>query len=382
LTPCVLPLLPAILAVSGGTGRRRVLGIAVGIEVSFFLLAILLAGAISSLGLPPDTLQWVAAAILAGFGLVLVVPKLDDAFAAGVSRLTSRVRAPSATSGGFLAGIAAGLPLGLVWTPCAGPILAGITAAASTSTLSSRTVSTMSGYALGMAGPLLGVIFGGHKLSGRLRRTLGGGRRVVVAMGIVLIATAVVAAAGGLNRLNAIIAERINLTSTPTAALERRALTQRSSTTSAQGAVDLSAGELERNGYPELGRLADLGPAPEVEGISQWYNTDGRALSLASLRGKVVLVDFWTYSCINCIRTFPHITALDERYRAEGLVVLGVHTPEFEFEKDPGNVGRAVRDFGIRYPVALDPDYRTWDNFHNRYWPAHYLVDRDGRIRS
>jgi cytochrome c biogenesis protein CcdA/thiol-disulfide isomerase/thioredoxin len=380
LTPCVLPLLPAILAVSAGEGRRRVWGIVAGIELSFFLIAILLAKAISSLGLPPDILRWVAAALLAAFGLVLIVPKLEDAFARATSRLTARLPQRNITGSGFGAGFASGLPLGLVWAPCAGPILAGITVAASTSRFSSRTVLTMFGYALGMIGPLAAVIFGGRKLSLRLRTALGGGRRVLLPMGLVLVATAALIAFGGLNALNNLIANKINLTSTPTAALERKALSSRTSAKPAS--MRVSRSELEANGYPAADVLKDLGTAPEVAGISHWFNTDGRKLSIESLRGKVVLVDFWTYSCINCIRTLPHLRALYARYAKDGLVILGVHTPEFEFEKDAGNVGTAVKDFHIAYPVALDPSYATWNNYYNHYWPAHYLIDRNGVIRS
>src|SRR5262245_12494611 len=126
--------------------------------------------------------------------------------------------------------------------------------------------------------------------------------------------------------------------------------------------------------------LYDLGPAPELSGISRWFNSSPRTIK--GSRGKVVLIDFWTYSCINCIRTLPRLRAWDAAYRKDGLVIIGVHSPEFEFEKDPGNVGRAVKEFDIEYPVALDANMRTWDAFYNHYWPAHYLIDKTGRIRS
>ncbi len=382
LTPCVFPLLPAILAVSGGEGRRRVAGIVAGIELSFFVIAILLAKAISSLGLSANVLRYVAAVILAGFGVVLVVPRLDEAFTQAVSRLTARVPQRAARGGGFGAGFASGLPLGLVWAPCAGPILAGITVAASTSKFSGRTVAVMLGYALGMLGPLAAVVFGGRKLSVRLRAALGGGRRVLAGMGVVLLATAALVGLGGLNTVNQFIAAHVGLSSTPTAALERRALgtTTAVAPTNTDEPVLVTPEQLHANGYPELGRLADLGPAPDFAGITRWYNS--QPLSIGALRGKVVLVDFWTYSCINCIRTLPHIKDLDAKYAKDGLVVVGVHTPEFAFEADPGNVGHAVKDFGIRYPVALDPHNGTWNSFFNQYWPAHYLIDRNGHIRS
>ena len=393
LTPCVLPLLPAILVVSrGDDGRRtecgaqrdqngdrmRAWGIAAGIELSFFLLALLLAGAITAVGLPPNTLRWIAAALLTVFGLVLIVPRLEAAFATVTSRLTSRVRLRGERGRGFVGGFLSGLPLGLVWAPCAGPILAGITVAASASRFTTQTVVTMLGYAIGMFFPLAAVIFGGRRLGSRLRSALGGGRRVLAPMGVVLLATALLVGVGGLDRVNRFIAENINLTSTPTASLEQRVLTDQRRRDNTVGG--LTREQLAAGGYPETAELDDLGPAPAFEGISRWYNS--RPLTMRGLRDKVVLIDFWTYSCINCIRTLPHLRGWHDRYADDGLVIVGVHSPEFEFEKDPGNVGRAVRDFDIEYPVALDPDHKTWDNFFNRYWPAHYLIDKNGTIRS
>ena len=377
LTPCVLPLLPAILVISREGGRARAWGIAAGIEVSFFVLGLVLAGAITAIGLPPNTMRWVAAGLLATFGIVLIVPRLESAFANAMSRITSRVpRGPG--DGSFVSGFLSGVPLGLVWAPCAGPILAGISVAASASRFTAQTVLMMFGYALGMFFPLAAVIFGGRRLGESLHRALGSGRRVLAPMGVVLIATAFLIGVGGLDRVNRFIAENINLTSTPTAALEQRALTDQRRRDNTLGG--LTDEQLAAGGYPETAELDDLGPAPSFEGISRWYNS--RPLTMRALRGKVVLIDFWTYSCINCIRTLPHLRGWHERYADEGLVIVGVHSPEFEFEKDPGNVGRAVRDFDIAYPVALDPDHGTWDNFFNRYWPAHYLIDKNGTIRS
>jgi thiol-disulfide isomerase/thioredoxin len=129
----------------------------------------------------------------------------------------------------------------------------------------------------------------------------------------------------------------------------------------------------------EIASLPDYGPAPDFAGISQWYNSP--PLTLAKLRGKVVLVDFWTYSCINCLRTLPHLEAWDRMYRSKGLVIVGVHTPEFSFEADKGNVGAAVKRLGVKYPVALDPNYDTWNRYGNQYWPAEYLIDKQGHVR-
>jgi cytochrome c biogenesis protein CcdA/thiol-disulfide isomerase/thioredoxin len=378
LTPCVLPLLPAILVVSRDGGRSRVWGVAAGIELSFFVLALLLAGAITAIGFPPNTLRWVAAGLLAIFGLVLIVPKLDELFATAVSRLTSRLPRSDASRAGFVGGFLSGIPLGLVWAPCAGPILAGITVAASAQRFTSRVVVTMAGYAIGMFFPLAAVILGGQRLGTTLRRTLGGGRRVLAPMGVMLLATALLVGVGGLDRVNRFIAEGIDLTSTPTAALEQRALADASGRDS--DGADFDPSQLAEGGYPETDGLDDVGPAPELAGISGWINSN--PTTLRALRGKVVLIDFWTYSCINCIRTLPRLRAWDAKYRDDGFVLIGVHSPEFEFEKDAGNVRRAVKEFDIDYPVALDPEMETWRSFFNHYWPAHYLIDKAGRIRS
>ncbi|MDQ3957889.1 MAG: cytochrome c biogenesis protein DipZ [Actinomycetota bacterium] len=379
LTPCVLPILPALLAVSAGEGRRRVVGIVVGLELSFFLVGIVLAAILSSAGLSDAFLRWAAAALLVVFAVTLLVPSLHRRFQAYASRYTAPVARHVPRRDGFVGGFLAGAPLGLIWTPCAGPILAGITVAGATMRFSGRTIAMMVAYGAGMLGPLVAIGLGGKRGSDFLRRKLSG-RRLEAGMGTILLLTAAMVGFGWVNAINRFLAESINLTSTPTAALERRALSLGGSKGAEGSRVRLSDAQLAATGYPELEGLGDYGDAPEIKGISHWFNSSPRTMQ--ELRGKVVLVDFWTYSCINCIRTFPYLRDWYAEYRDDGLVVLGVHTPEFAFEKDPDNVARAIEDFDIEYPVALDPDYATRDAFYNRYWPAHYLIDRDGILRS
>ncbi len=394
LTPCVLVMLPAILAVTGGAGRRRVLGVLVGVEVSFVGISLLAAVALQALGLPARTQELVAVAIIGLLGITLLVPALHDRFQLLTSRLISRVPGVSSGGGdGFRGGVAGGLGLGLVWAPCAGPILAAITAGANTDGFTTRSVVMAIGFGIGMLGPLLLVLKGGHATAARLRRSVGT-RRLDVAMGGAMVATAALIATGGFTKFNQQVAERVNLTSTPIAGFERGALDRiaeddlarvraSASGTTAAGERPSDA-ELELTGYPESGggELANLGPAPELEGVGRTYNVPGAAkLDDTFLKDKVVIYDFWTYSCINCIRTLPYLREWHDRYADEGLVIVGVHAPEFAFERDEGNVRTAIDDLDVTWPVATDPDFDTWRNFHNRYWPAKYIVDRDGDIR-
>jgi thiol-disulfide isomerase/thioredoxin len=212
-------------------------------------------------------------------------------------------------------------------------------------------------------------------------------------MGIVLIITGIGIGSGAVTTINREVSERITFTSTPIKALEERALDgERSSGMARAAQIESGNGAgvtptrevLEIEGYPEHeGRRVGQGPAPQLAGIEKWFNTaGGKPLSLDKLRGKVVLVDFWTYSCINCIRTVPHLRDLHEKYKDRGLVIIGVHTPEFAFERDHSNIKKAIADLDVRWPVAVDNEYSTWKKYYNRYWPAHYLIDADGNIQQ
>jgi len=362
LTPCILPLLPSILAFSTGEGRRRVWGIVVGIEISFIGISLLLTGVVQALGLPARTQEIVAAVIIGAFGIVLVVPPLERAFQRVTSNLVSRLPQRQAKDNeGFFGGLLGGLSLGLVWVPCAGPLLASVTAAANTGSFDAQTVFVTLAYGVGMFFPLLAVLIGGRKIGMKLRQVTGGGSRVLIPMGILLIATAVLIGSGKLTIISKKIADTIPFTSTPTRAIENKAVD------ASRGAKSVKSGST----------------APKFAGISKWYNTEnGEALTIDGLKGKVVLIDFWTYSCINCIRTMPYLRAWHEKYEKEGLVIVGVHTPEFAFEKDKGNVQQAIEDLDVTWPVALDPDYKTWENYDNRAWPAEYLIDKEGNVVS
>jgi cytochrome c biogenesis protein CcdA/thiol-disulfide isomerase/thioredoxin len=367
-TPCILPVLPIVLA-GGGTGtKRRPYAIAAGLITTF--TAFLLAGAWlwGLLGISAKHQIRIGAALLLVLAVILIIPKAGE-LAERPFRFLTRRRAGD-LGGGFLLGAS----LGLVFVPCGGPVLAALTANVATSRVGGWIVVIAIAYAVGAALPMLAIARGSHGLAARFRRRA---QTVRVAGGVLIAASALVIYEGWAENLQTSvpayaswIQDRIEGSSTAQARLERLSGNRRS----VFGHTTRLASRLDK--VP----LKDYGAAPDVHNISAWINS--RPLSLRSLRGKVVLVDFWTYSCINCLRTLPYLTSWDARYRSKGLVILGVHTPEFAFEHDLGNVRGAVKRLGVRYPVALDNDFGTWNAYGNQYWPADYLVDQAGHVRD
>ena len=368
VSPCVLPVLPALLAAGGAGGRRRPLGIVLGLAVTFTVTIAGLSSLVDGVGLGADPLRALAVAVLAAMGAALLLPgvaaRLERPLA-GLSRLGPRTRGD-----GFGSGLLVGGALGFVYTPCAGPILAAVITVGAAS---GRAVAVAVAYAVGSALVLAGICLLGRRALERLR-ALGRGAAVQRVLGAVLLATALAIVTGLDVRFDQVVARDIPAASL-TAGLERsgtvsdrlRALT---------GRRPRFAARMGDRGLPVLGR------APGFTGTERWFNTPrGRPLPLASLRGRVVLVDFWTYTCINCLRTLPYLEAWDGRYRRAGLTIVGVHTPEFGFEHDASNVERAVGRLGIRYPVVQDNARATWDAYGNEYWPADYLIDARGRVR-
>jgi cytochrome c biogenesis protein CcdA/thiol-disulfide isomerase/thioredoxin len=361
LSPCVLPVLPIVLAGGASGGRRRPYAIVAGVVASFTVFTLAAAALLDLIGLPQDFLRNLAIVLLFVVAATLVSTRVAHLVERPFYVLTRR-RVGDA-GGGFLLGIG----LGLVFVPCAGPVLAAISVLAANREVGAEVVALTLAYSLGAAGPLLAIALGGRRVAATLRARM---RWLRPALGAVVAATAVAIALGEDRRFQ---------TAVPgyTQAFQDRI--ERS------GAAERELARL--TGSPHTPRsaetsLADYGPAPEFAGIAAWLNTPaGRSLSLAALRGKVVVVDFWTYSCVNCLRTLPYLKAWDAAYRRAGLAIVGVHTPEFAFEREPGNVRRAVRELGLRYPVALDSTYGTWNAWGNRYWPAKYFVDRRGHVR-
>jgi cytochrome c biogenesis protein CcdA/thiol-disulfide isomerase/thioredoxin len=374
LSPCVLPVLPALLSAGGAGGRRRPLGVVIGLAVTFTITIVGVAEVVGGVGLGTDPLRVLAVVVLAGFGVALLLPGVAARLEAPLARL-SRL-GPRTRGDGFASGLVVGAALGFVYTPCAGPVLAAvITVSAATG----RSIAVAIAYALGSAAVLLALCLGGRRVLERVRAA-GRGPVVQRALGAVMILTALAIVTNVDVSFDQLVAREIPQVSL-TASLERsHAVTRRLRTLHGRAprfATPVPAGiPAGAEGLPKLGA------APEFTKTQRWFNTlGGRPESLRSLRGRVVLVDFWTYTCINCLRTLPYLEAWDRRYRSAGLTIVGVHTPEFAFEHDAANVQRAVGQLGIRYPVVQDNENGTWDAYANMYWPADYLIDATGEVR-
>jgi cytochrome c biogenesis protein CcdA/thiol-disulfide isomerase/thioredoxin len=379
ISPCILPVLPVVL-VAGATrpapqdndgadaprrtGLARSLSVIAGLVLSFSLLVLLGSEVISLLHLPQDSLRDAGIALLLLVGLGYLIPPLGALLERPFARLGGR--RPSGTAGGFVLGLA----LGVVYVPCAGPILAAITVLGATHRVGLTAVALTAAFAVGTALPLLAVALAGDQLSGRigafrrrapLVRQIGGVVLVVMAVAIAFDVFA------GLQRL---------VPGYSSALQGSQHVRKQLNTLTGSGSTALTSCK------PDVSTLVNCGAAPNFTGVTTWLNTPGdRPLSLHSLRGKVVLVDFWTYSCINCQRTLPHVEAWYRKYAKDGFVVVGVHTPEFAFEHVVSNVRSQSAALGVRYPVAIDDDYGTWNAYHNEYWPADYLIDANGVVR-
>ena len=370
LSPCVLPVLLALLSAGATGGRRRPVAILLGLATTFAITVAGFAQVVDGVGLGDGTLRSIAVVVLAGFGVALLAPRLTDRLEAPLSRLARF--GPRSGGDGFWSGLGVGAALGLIYAPCAGPILAAVI---SVGAASGASVAIAVAYSAGSAVVLLALTLGGRRVFDRVRAA-GRGPALQRVLGVVMLVTALAVATDADVRFQTALADHFpSVLVNPTGSLERSGAVEqrlaelRGAGRFAPSAHAASAGE----------RLPVLGRAPEFTGNDRWFNS--RPLTLAGLRGRVVLVDFWTYTCINCIRTFPYLRAWDAAYRERGLTVVGVHTPEFGFERDPGNVRDAIAQNALRYPVAQDNAYKTWDAWGNKYWPAKYLVDARGRVR-
>jgi cytochrome c biogenesis protein CcdA/thiol-disulfide isomerase/thioredoxin len=377
ISPCIIPVLPVVLATGATTtpgetpswrSWGRPVAVVGGLVLSFSLLILVGSEVLSLLHLPQDFLRDAGIALLVLVGLSFLSPPLSALLERPFARIG--FRQPTGRSGGFVIGLA----LGVLLVPCAGPILAAITVVGATHRVGLTAVFLTAAFAIGASVPLLAVALAGSELTRRVKALRERAPRLRQASGVILIGMAL---AIGLNAFGALQRDLPGYTSALQNHIEGSA------------EVRQELGSLAGNGHASLAKcksgttdLVNCGQAPALTGITGWLNTPGdKPLSLASLRGQVVLVDFWTYSCINCQRTLPHVEAWYKTYSKDGFVVVGVHTPEFAFEHVVSNVRTEAAQLGVRYPVAIDDNYAAWDAYDNEYWPAEYLIDAKGDVR-
>jgi cytochrome c biogenesis protein CcdA/thiol-disulfide isomerase/thioredoxin len=357
--------LPALLSAGATGGRRRPLGIVLGLALTFTLTIVGLASVVDGVGLGASATRDLAIVALAAFGIAVAVPAVADRLEAPLSRLARF--GPRSTGRGFWTGLLVGGALGFVYAPCAGPILAAVISVAA----SGRSLAVGIAFSLGSAVVLLVLALAGRAVYTRIRRGPGLQR----ALGAVMVLTAVAMAFQLDVRFQSAIANHL-----PAAVVDPTKSLESSHAVSARLAELRRPSRFTAHHAVRADRLPDYGRAPDFTRTQEWFNS--RPLRLADLRGRVVLVDFWTYTCINCIRTLPHLEAWDAKYRRDGLTIVGVHSPEFPFEHNAANVARAIRSDGIHYPVVQDNELATWNAWNNQYWPADYLIDARGHVRA
>ncbi len=374
--PCIWPLLPIVLSSSAtGKSHTKPLGVTLGIMVSFTIFTLAISYLVQLFHLDPNIIRLFAVVVLVFLGLSMIIPSLARITEAWVSRLAGRLDTQGQTqTSDFRGGFITGLSLGIVWTPCSGPILASIATLAATGQVSFSVILVTIAYVTGVGIPLFIFAYGGQRIIGKTRFVSHYTGRIQQVFGMVMLLTALAIYSNFDKTIQAKLLDAFPSYTNLLVGLERNnavknqldALKGKQST--AQSVVDTS------------GLFNTNAPAPEFTGITKWLNTD-HPLTLKELRGKVVLIDFWTYTCINCIRSLPHVTSWYDKYKDQGFVVIGVHTPEFEFEKKSENVLNAIKMYNIHYPVPQDNNYATWNAYNNQYWPAEYLIDAKGIIR-
>ncbi|MGO6692462.1 cytochrome c biogenesis protein DipZ [Rhizobium johnstonii] len=380
LSPCILPILPFVFARAGQPFVRSTLPMLAGMAATFALVATLAAVG-GSWAIRANEYGRLAAIVLfALFGASLLSTRFASTLARPIVDLGNNLinatgdgRGTTTVKSALLLGVATGL----LWAPCAGPILGLVLTGAALQGANLQTTFLLIAYAAGAASSLAVALLVGGRIFTAMKRSLGVGDRIRQGLGAAVLAGVAVIALG----LDTSLLARLSYAST--ASLEQAVLDRLHAKPLSGASSELASNEVmiaaaDAN-KPFRSDLPVEGHAPSLDGAVEWLNSE--PLTTEQLRGKVVLVDFWTYSCINCIRTIPYVRAWAEKYADQGLVVIGVHAPEFAFEKKIDNVKKAIGDFQIGYPVAIDNDYKVWRAFENSYWPAAYLIDAKGQIR-
>lgn len=348
ISPCILPILPILFATGIVGGKNRPYGIMLGFIVAFCLFTLFARAIVISTGINLDLIRNISFMVLLFLAIIMMSTYLSNLFfklTAPISRLGASFSSKQKdTAGGFLDGVLIGLPIGLIWTPCAGPIIAAVILQTIRAKTNFETMLILLAFSVGVAIPVLFITLVGRKLLNSysfltkhtvsIRKILGGILFLVLILsmqGMLYIETA-----------------------------------------------DVPASPQQLKSDKIINSLSQAYPAPEIQNGTSWINS--QPLKVSNLKGKVVLIDFWTYSCINCLRTLPYLMAWDKKYRREGLVIIGVHSPEFAFEQKLENVKNAVKKWGINYPITLDNQLETWASYNNHFWPAHYLINKQGNV--
>ncbi len=359
LSPCILPILPIILSSTIGgqsTGKTRPFGVVIGFILSFTLFTLFLSTIVRLSGVPANSLRFVSVLVIGLFGASLIIPQ----FQVLVEKLFSKLAGfmPSSKNRvGFGGGLLIGLSVGLLWTPCVGPILASVISLAITGSVTFDAFLITFAYAIGTAIPMFLIMLGGQNTLRRVPWLLANLSKIQKLFGVLMILTAI----GIFFNVDRQFQTYI-LNAFPKYGM---------------GLTKFEDNILVKKKLEEVNQKGER--APEIIPGGIWFNS--KPLRLEQLKGKVVIIDFWTYTCINCQRTFPYLRRWHEKYKDKGLVIIGVHSPEFEFEKNEKNVAQAIKDFDLSYPIVQDNDFATWRAFNNRYWPAKYFIDKEGFIR-
>ncbi len=377
LSPCILPILPIILTSSIGgtyTGKSRPIGVVLGFVLSFTFFTLFLSTIVQLSGIPGDTLRLISVGVVAGFGLSLLIPQFQI-FLERLFSLLAGYMPSNQNRLGFGGGLLIGLSVGLLWTPCVGPILASVISLAITGAVTLDTFIITLAYSLGTSIPMFLIMIGGQNALRRVPWLLSNLGRIQKIFGVLMILTAIGIYLNFDRKFQTFVLNTFPQYGSGLIRLEDNKFIRDQLDKQFGGEVNK-----EDMGKPVYDVINTKGiKAPEIITGGVWFNSE--PLTLKQLKGKVVIIDFWTYSCINCQRTLPYLRKWNEKYKDKGLVIIGVHAPEFEFEKIAKNVAQAIKDFDLTYPIVQDNDFATWRAYNNRYWPAKYFIDKEGYVR-
>jgi cytochrome c biogenesis protein CcdA/thiol-disulfide isomerase/thioredoxin len=371
LAPCVLPLLPIIIGSSiSGDQKNKPLRITVSLAISLTLFTLLLKATSLLINIPPSYLSFFSGIVIIGFGIISVFPVLWDklSYVLGLSSKSDQLLDKASEKKGFLGDVLIGMSLGPVFASCSPTYAVILVTVLPVNFLAGLAYMMM--YALGLSTVLLLISVYGRKLINKLKLFANPNGWFKKILGLIFVLVGFSIVTGLDKKVQLFVADTIGF---DVANIDRKLIPNNMNQPVNSGMQV----ELNKND-PSMILNANY-KAPELVGINEWINSN--PLTLANLKGKVVLIDFWTYSCINCLRTLPYLTKLDEAYKNKGLVIIGVHAPEFAFEKVLSNVQAAVKDNNIQYPVVQDNEFKTWKAFDNQAWPSKFLIDKEGRVR-